>query len=79
MATAHDDIALGDTVIFVQAPHETPINGTREHPAVICRLWSEWVANLRVLTDGAAIEWRTSVKREDRAEPGQAHWRPREA
>ena len=68
---------LGDTVIFRQGAHETPINGHLDHPAIVCRVWNEAVVNLRILTDGASIEWRTSIVHADRAQPGQACWRER--
>jgi hypothetical protein len=36
-------------------------NGADVAPAVICRIWSDTTINVRVLGDGPAIEWRTSL------------------
>ncbi|MET9088129.1 hypothetical protein ABZX77_40670 [Streptomyces sp. NPDC004237] len=37
-------------------------NGADVAPAIITRVWSAQVINVRVLLDSDAIQWRTSVK-----------------
>jgi len=41
--------------------HGSGTNGTRFHPAVITRVWSDTCVNLTVFFDGAAIGNRTST------------------
>jgi hypothetical protein len=36
-------------------------NGADVAPAIITRVWSDNLVNVRVLLDGQGIEWRTSV------------------
>lgn len=69
-------VRLGDMVIYHTAAGEPPINGHYRHPAVVCAVWSEDVVNLRVLTDGAGVEWRTSVPRVGTQAATAACWEP---
>lgn len=36
-------------------------NGANVAPAVVTRVWNENLINVRILGDGHAIDWRTSV------------------
>lgn len=50
---------VGDVVLVPADP--TKNNGSAEAPAIVTRVWSAGTVNVRVLLDGEAIEWRTSV------------------
>lgn len=56
-------------------------NGSDVAPAIITRVWSDVCINVRVLADGPAVEWRTSVVQvDDLAEREGNHcwaWPPR--
>lgn len=57
-------------------------NGAEVAPAVITRVWSDELVNVRVLHDGHDIDWRTSVKLvdeqpEDLTDQHVAWWPPR--
>jgi len=55
-------------------------NGATEAPAVITRVWSDELINVKVLGDNDGVEWRTSVKlHEEKPEDGGhvAWWPPR--
>lgn len=56
---------VGRIVIFRQPVNEEPVNGMREHPAIITRVWSNDLVNLHVFYDGAPSAARTSVVRAD--------------
>ena len=46
---------------IVLAPADPNVNnGADTAPAVITRVWSEQVVNLRILLDGAGVLWKTS-------------------
>lgn len=66
--------AIGDRVVVVYADHEREINGTRRHPAVVTRVWSPTVLNLRAITDGAGIDWLPSVPHASLADAGARRW-----
>lgn len=53
-------------------------NGANEAPAVITRVWSDTLINVRVLSDGDGVEWRTSVELLDEkpADPRHVAWWP---
>ncbi len=54
----------GRTVIFRQGAGETPHNGSREHPAIVNRVWADNetpALNLTVFPDCAPPESRTSI------------------
>ncbi len=64
--------AVGRIVRYYQGDYEAPhghaaparwdgTNGTRWHPAIITRVWSETCVNLQVFFDAAPVETRTSV------------------
>lgn len=56
----------------------TRADGVRECPAVIVRVWSETLVNLRLLEDGPLVpEWCTSVELEAEnavGTPGRWSW-----
>ena len=70
--------ATGGTVIYREGDHDnliyrqgkggsgadwTGTNGTREHPALVTRVWSPDCINVTVFLDATGIEFRTSVMR----------------
>lgn len=68
--------SIGRIVIY-RLPEDKPdINGAREFPAVIVRVWSESCVNLRVFTDGPYTPWVTSVTLlpEDQGERSTCWW-----
>jgi hypothetical protein len=67
--------AVGRIVIFVQPATEQPVNGTREHPAIITRVWNDGLVNLQVFYDAAPVEARTSVGPYDVEAPDGWGWR----
>jgi hypothetical protein len=68
--------SIGRIVIYRQPDTELPINGTREHPAIVTRAWSERCVNLTVFLDGCSPVPVTSVERIDDGTPDQqAGWR----
>lgn len=58
--------SLGRIVIAAVSAGDN--NGATGAPAVITRVWSDAMVNIRVLNDGPAIEWKTSVTLYDTAE-----------
>lgn len=71
---------VGDIVIFYMDANEAPSNGTREHPAVISRVWSEQMVNLTVFPDlGAPYTCGSvlSIDAEARSEFA-AYWKPKD-
>lgn len=54
--------SIGRVVIFRMADIAPPINGSREHPAMITAVHSETSVNLKVLCDGPQTPWVTSVE-----------------
>lgn len=59
-------------------------NGTDVAPAIITRVWSNDMVNVKVLNDGPACEWKTSVRLFDTEEQAREHgilnacyWPPR--
>jgi len=50
---------VGDVVLVPVDAAEN--NGSTEAPAVVTRVWSATTVNARVLLDGNAVVWRTSV------------------
>lgn len=59
-------------------------NGEDTAPAVIVRVWSNDMVNVKVLNDGPACEWKTSVRLFDSEEQAREHgilnacfWPPR--
>ncbi|MFJ9243816.1 hypothetical protein [Streptomyces sp. NPDC101776] len=66
---------VGDVVLVPVVPDEN--NGAAVAPAIVTRVWSRSTVNVRVLGDGNAITWRTSltyVESLDSALPGAAVW-----
>jgi hypothetical protein len=51
-------------------------NGAHTAPAVITRVWTDDVINVRVLLDSDAIQWRTSVTYTDSLDTTEHthHW-----
>lgn len=70
---------ISSTVIFKQGEHEEPINGTREHPAIVTRVWDNNCVNLMVFFDGYMPQPRTSIVPASTAGTGPAwDWPPRD-
>ena len=42
---------IGRMVVYRQPERESPVNGTRFHPAVITRVWGHDIVNLTVFFD----------------------------
>lgn len=65
---------LGDIVLVAVEPAEN--NGSGVAPAIVTRVWSATTINARVLHDGPAFGWRTSLiyadSLADAALPGSA-------
>lgn len=52
---------LGRIVIYRLTDSDADINGAREFPAIIVRVWSDTCVNLKVLLDDDQDRWATSV------------------
>lgn len=61
---------IGRIVIFRQGTADAPRNGTREHPAIVTRAWTDTNVNLQVLFDSGPVATMTSVQHESVAAPG---------
>lgn len=53
--------SLGRIVIYRLSHHDADVNGAREFPAIIVRVWSDNCVNLKVHLDDFADSWVTSV------------------
>jgi hypothetical protein len=51
--------SLGRIVLVTVDPHSN--NGSDVAPAVITRVWSDTMLNVRVLRDGTDVAWMTSI------------------
>lgn len=70
--------SLARMVIYRLPDNEEAINGAREFPAVIVRVWRDDFVNLQVFTDGIGEVWRGSVTIKDQpGEGGTCWWPPR--
>lgn len=74
--------SLGRIVLVPMDP--TTNNGSDVAPAVITRVWTDTMINVKILTDAPADQWRTSLTLLDQAPvegalPGMhmAWWPPR--
>lgn len=67
--------SLGRIVLYRVQSNDPPHNGSEFLPAVVVRVWSDDMLNLKVLNDGNEDFWRTSSHRGDDA--GQWNWPPR--
>lgn len=65
---------VGRIVIFQQGAHAEPINGTREHPAIITRVWSDTCVNLQVFFDNARPAPSASVLHTSAAQQNSMSW-----
>jgi hypothetical protein len=65
---------IGRIVIFKQSKHETPRNGTREHPAMITRVHGDDCVNLQVFFDAGPVSVTTSVLRAGVASEDSMSW-----
>jgi hypothetical protein len=64
---------IGRTVIFnVPEDMKPKVNFAEKLPAIIVRVWSEGVVNLKIITDGLQDIWQTSVHLGN--EPNQWNW-----
>ncbi len=56
--------------------HQSSMDGgcnvSTELPAIVVAVWSDTCVNLRVLTDGTQIWWKSSINEGD--QPGNWHW-----
>ena len=57
--------SMGRIVTYVQPASEQPVNGKREHPAMITHVWNDSGVNLQVFFDAGTVAPRTSVLRDD--------------
>jgi hypothetical protein len=67
---------VGDVVIYKVQEKDDPeinYNYATELPAVVVRVWGDTCVNLKVLTDGPADAWKTSVLRGD----DEGEWQPK--
>lgn len=75
--------SIGRIVIFTQGKDKAPVNGTRQHPAVITRVFPGGVVNLHVFYDGGMPSPETSVceagRETEQGEDRTWHWPPRVA
>jgi hypothetical protein len=55
--------SIGRIVIYKLPDAEPERNGTREHPAIITRVWTDDCVNLTVFFDATHSEPRTSQQR----------------
>lgn len=51
--------SIGRIVLVPMDPAEN--NGSDVAPAVITRVWNDVMINVKILTDGPADQWRTSL------------------
>lgn len=55
--------SLGQVVLVAVDPATN--NGAGIAPAIVTRVWSDTVVNVRVLLDSDGLQWRTSLTRSD--------------
>jgi hypothetical protein len=71
---------IGDIVYYVFPAAEHRPNEAEFSAAVVVRVWSDTMLNLRVISDNISngAEWRTSVHRRDTGNDAEGFWYPRE-
>lgn len=81
MSKTEQKPSVGRIVMFVpnEDDQETRHNQAEILPAVVVRTWEDTSyendeVNLKVLTDGPADTWRTSVPYNSEKKPGTWHW-----
>lgn len=52
--------SIGRIVIY-RYPEGVLVNGVNVCPAMIVRVWSDTMVNLKLIEDGELVVWRTSV------------------
>ncbi len=69
---------IGDIVTFVGASDADEYNYTREHPAIVTRVNSDTMVNLKVFFDCGPVEDRSSVAAQHapHRSPQQSYFKP---
>lgn len=68
--------SIGRIVVFTPSGNDSECrhNGASEVPAIITRVFSDTVVNLKVITDGSATPWRTSATYSEEGTPYSWRW-----
>lgn len=69
-------LKIGTSVIYNQPESEIPVNGHRDHAAVVTRVWKGEVVNLTVFFDGGHVEHRGSVRYGHKTVTENGSWSP---
>ena len=67
---------VGRVVLYTPRTTDPDHNNAEVLPAVVVRVWSDDMINLKVLNDGSEDFWATSVARNELAEQGTWDWMP---
>lgn len=70
--------SLGRIVIYHFSPYEeidmAKNGGAEVAPAVVVRVWSDTVVNLKILTDSSMDLWKPNVKLDKAVNPRDGYW-----